>query len=451
MAETGRIGGSVGEGALRWGALGLALVALVVFFAAQPERPEASFDGGPAANLEGRAGELSDHSVPSVEDMTALVDEQPVVRLPGSIAVWDDEAVREAIGDAGYRILVAPPGLDEDERDRVADVENADITVLGTRVSGGAYQVVGDALADWRDQFAVGDITDELVFLIRALRDLPEQQGASPDFPWREPTAAELDAVVDDLRDTGLHIAAEATLTELPADAAASAFPDTDVLVVALPMQPLGEPVARYGPALTEVFPDTPIVVLYGSWIEYHGPHETEFAEVAATSFYAQFESRLSRYDYPQDNVLYAYLNRVGDLRFSGVFGRPTPQEPFDPMPAALLALPVVFVACVAVFVAVSLRPILGGPSRPRSSTARLAGLTALSIEVSGLSGRESDPALVRGIATLQAAREAVEEGLPDSHVRSLLNDAEREFAAVAAALGRDDYAPNVYLRSRIA
>ncbi|EHY88998.1 hypothetical protein ACWGPQ_17005 [Saccharomonospora azurea] len=49
MAETGRIGGSVGEVALRWGALGLALVALVVFFAAQPERPEASFDGGPAA------------------------------------------------------------------------------------------------------------------------------------------------------------------------------------------------------------------------------------------------------------------------------------------------------------------------------------------------------------------------------------------------------------------
>jgi hypothetical protein len=435
----------------RWGALVLAAVALVVFVEAQPDRPDASYANTSTTKLaEGSAGELSDHGVPSVEEMTALLDERPVVRLPGSIAVWDEDRVRDAIGDAGYRLLVVPPGLDEAERDRVNDVENADIVVQGTRVSGGGFEVVGDELSDWRDQFAIGDVTSELVTLVQALREVPREQVES-DFAWREPTESELATVVADLRDTGVHVAEGATLGEVPEDSARGAFPDQDLLVVALPQQPRGEPVARYGPALAEVFPDTPIVVVYGSWVEYDGPHRDEFAEVAATSFYAQFGSRLSRYDYPQDNILYAYLNRVGDLRFSGVFGRPTPPEPFDPMPTALLALPLVFLLCVAAFVTTSLRPVLGDATRPKSPSARLAGLTALSIEVSGLSGRDTDPALVRAIATLSSAREAEDSNLGESHVQSLLDDAERELASVADSLGRPDYAPDVYLRSRIA
>lgn len=436
----------------RWGVLVLAAVALVVFVGAQPGPPDASYARRSSTKpVEGSAGELSDYGVPSVDEMTALVDEQPVVRLPGSIAVWDEEKVRDAIGDAGYRILVVPPGLDAAERDRVHEVENADITVYGTQVIGEIYEVVGEGLETWRDQFARGDVTGLLTFLIRKQRGLPEETVDS-DFAWRDPTESELAEVVDDLRDTGVHVAEGATLSRVPEDAARDAFPDRDLLVVALPMQPRDEPLVQYGPALTEAFPDTPIVVMYGSWIEYYGPHRDEFAEVAATSFYAQFGQLLSRTDYPQDNVLNVYLNRVSDLRFSGVFGRPRPPEPFDPMPTALLALPLVFLLCVAAFVTMSLRPIFGGGVRPRSSSARLAGLTALSIEVSGLSGRDTDPALVRAITTLREVGKAAENTkLSDSYIQSLLDDVERDLASVAAALGRPDYAPDVYSRSRIA
>ncbi|WP_243640019.1 hypothetical protein [Micromonospora sp. MW-13] len=92
--------------------------------------------------------------------MTALVAADPVVRLPGSVARWNEQRVREAIGNQQVRILVAPPGLDKDVRDRVRDVKNATLRVIGTEVSGGLYQAVADDLPGWRAQFATGDVTD---------------------------------------------------------------------------------------------------------------------------------------------------------------------------------------------------------------------------------------------------------------------------------------------------
>ncbi|MCT2585703.1 hypothetical protein [Actinophytocola gossypii] len=435
---------------LRWLLLGVAVALLVVYLLAQRQSVDVSYGQSPAggnAVEEGSAGELSGADVPSVEAMEGMLRRDRVVRLPGSIAHWDPERVDAAAAGDDVRILVAPPGLAEDQRDRVNDVSNATAVVLGTEVTGGGYQVSGDDLPSWRAQFATADVTNQLVALLHALRDaeIPDDEDT---FSWRAPTSAELAAVAADLRASGLHVAEGATLDEVPdnADAAHDGADDAALFAV-FPRQPFGEPVPEYGPALAELFPDTGIYVMYGDWVEYHGPLAADFADVVGASFYGQFGDRLSRFAYPQGNVLRAYLDRVTDVRYAGLFDRPLPYQPFDPLRVTLPALPWLFAACVLGFLLLSARPVLGRARGPRRPPARIAALTTLAIELSALSHHA---ALVRAIGKLQAAREALADDLPDRQVRRLVDAAESELDTAATALGRADYRPRVYLAGGI-
>ncbi len=429
---------------LRWAFLGAAAVVLVVFLFAQRQSTDVSYGQSPSGKdtvTEGSAGELSGVTLPSAAELTRMVRAAPVVRLPGAIAHWDEQRVRTAIGDADLRILVAPPGLDEDQQDRVSDIDDADIRIVGTEVSGDIYQATSDDLPGWRGQFATGDVTSQVLALVAEMRDQPTPADVDL-FAWRAPTAAELAPVVADLRAGRPHLAGGATLESVP-KSAATAFPGGGPLVVALPQQPFGTPVPEYGPALAKLFPGKPIVVVYGYWIAYDGPHADEFADVAAASFYGRFGDRISTYAYPQGNVLNAYLNTVTDVRYAGLFDRPLPYQPFDPLRVALPVLPWLFAACVLVFVGLSARSLLGPTPPPRQPPARLAGLTTLAIEMSALS---HDAALTRGIANLQAARAALDDDLPDRHVHRLLGEAAKELDAAARALGRAEYRPDAYL-----
>ena len=155
-------------------------VVLVVFLVAQRQSIDVSYGRSPASSsgVDTAPPALRPATVPSVTEMTALVAADPVVRLPGAVASWNEQRVRAVAGDT--RILVAPPGLDSDERARVRDVENATIRVIGTEVSGGLYQASADTLPGWRAQFATGDVTDLLLTLITALRkDPPGRTGTS--------------------------------------------------------------------------------------------------------------------------------------------------------------------------------------------------------------------------------------------------------------------------------
>lgn len=441
-------------GLLRWVLLGSAVVVLLVFLHAQQQHgADVSYGRSPVDSTtveKGPAQRVGDTSVPSVDEMTALVAASPVVRLPGSIARWNEQRVREAAGDHPVRILVAPPWLDEDEQRRVREVQNATIMVIGTDVVGEAYRAVPDDLPGWRAQFATADVTGPLVTLIAALRDVPAPADHE-ELRWREPSDRELAVVAADLRTKGLHAAAGTTLTVVPDKAAKTAFPD-GARYVALPAQPFGEPLPRYGPALTQLFPGTPIIVMYGLWIEYHGP-AADFAEVAGASFYGHFADRVSEYDYSQDKVLTAYLNRVTDIRYAGLFDRPLPYRPIDPLRVALPALPWLFAGCVATFLALSVRSLRrpdGVGIRWGGAPARLAGLTALAVEMSLLTDARSNPALTRGIVKLQAARAALDEDLPDRHVRSLLNEAADELDDGARTVGLVSYRPEFYLQGRL-
>ncbi|MFC4852136.1 hypothetical protein [Actinophytocola glycyrrhizae] len=435
---------------LRWAFLAAAVVMIVVFLVAQRQTVDVSYaqsPSGKATVAEGSAGELTETDLPSVDELTAMLEKDRVVRLPGSIADWDEKLVSDAIGDADIRILVTPPGLTEAQQDRLGEVDNATIQVVGTEVTGTVYGVSADDNAGWRAQFATGDVTSLLLTIIASEKD--EESPADVDlFRWRAPTAAELAPVVADLRADRLHVADGATLKAVP-DSAGTAFPDEEPLFAAFPQQRYGQPVPEYGTALAEEFPDTPIVVMYGNWAEYHGPYAGEFSDLVAAGVYSRFGSRLAAYAYPQGNVLGVYLNKVTDVRYAGLFDRPLPYQPFDPLRVALPVLPWLFVLCVLVFLGLSVRSVLGpGGGPPRGGPARLAGLTTLAIEMSALS---RDPALVRALSKLEAARRAVAENLPGRHVRRLLDGAESELDTAARALGRADYRPANYLAGGIA
>jgi hypothetical protein len=432
----------------RWAFLVAAVVLGVVFLISQTQGDvDVSYAQSPAGKdtvTEGDAGELSGATLPSVGEMTAMVEQNPVVRLPGAVAVWDEPRVTKAIGDADIRILVAPPGLSDAQQKQVGGIENVKITIMGTEVVGTAYQVVPDDLASWRTMYVTGDVTGLLLTLIASEKHEPDP----PDvdlFSWRAPTAAELDPVAADLRAHGLHTAAGATLERLPASAN-TAFGGQKPLVAAFPIQPYGQPVPQYGPALAMLFPDKPVIVMYGNWVGYYGPHAGEFADVAGAGFYGRFGERLSTYAYPQANVLGTYLNTVTDVRYAGIFDRPLPYQPLDPLRVALPALPWLFAACVLVFLALSVRSVLGPKRRPpRKPPGRLAGLTTLAVELSALSHAH---ALTRALARLDAARSALAEKLPDRHVATLLNQAQRELDTVARTLHRAEYRPANYLAS---
>ncbi|WP_328455715.1 hypothetical protein [Amycolatopsis sp. NBC_00438] len=437
---------------IRWILLAVAGAVLVTFLLVQQQSTDVSYGQAPAASdpiPEGSAGELSGATVPSAEQLRAMVKDSPVVRLPGAIATWDDQAVKAAAGSAGVRVVVAPPGLPKDARARVKDVEDATVQVIGTEVTGGALQASPDRASEWIHQFATGDVTESLTTLAAHLNHQPD----APDQPAlarRDPNAGELADVTAQLRGTGRFIAPGATLKDPPATTAA--FPGAQPLYVALPQQPAGQPLVRFGPALAKEFPGRPIVVMYGQWVEYDGPSAAAFADVATASFYGQFADRLSTYAYPQRNVLGAWLNRVTAIRYAGLFDRPLPYTPFDPLRVALPALPWLFAACAVGFLALSARRMTR-PGRPAGTRvpARLTGLTALAVEISGLTGGASATSLTRGITQLTAAREAFDKKLPDRHVHGLLDAAESDLDTTAGLLDRPEYRPAEFLRGRLA
>jgi len=447
---------------LRWLVLAAAVVMLVVFLVAQGQRADVRYGQSPATGTiaEGSAGELTGETLPSVQQLTAMLAANRVVRLPGSVAQWDTDQVARAIGGADVRILVTPPGLSEQQREEVDSVDNATVRVIGTEVSGDIYQVAPGNLADWRDTLGRADVTSALVLLINKVAhgSTVTHAGSGTGGGWRDPTAAELTTVAADLRSTGIHASNGATLSAAPTKATTQAFGAGGALYVALPTAPLDAPAPDYGPALGRLFPDTPIVVMYGDWIEYQGPHAADFAELAAASFYARFGDRLSAYAYSQDQVLGAYLTTVSGIRYAGLFDRPLPYRPADPLRIALPALPWLFAACVLAFLALSVRSLRRPAAASRSLSrrgggddARLAGLTALAVEVSGLTGAHTDPALARAIIQLRAAREALDEGLPRRRVRDLLDGADRELDVVGRRIEFRGYRPAEYLRGRLA
>jgi hypothetical protein len=455
---TGRLLGVL----LRWVLLLAAVAIVIVFLVAQGQSVSTTYGRSPDTGTV--PAEPATVAVPSVARLKAMVAADRVVRLPGSVAQWDPAAVATAIGGANVRILVLPPGLTDDQRLTLFDVDNATILVFGTFVEERVgLAAVPDDLPGWQDQLGRDDVTDLLVLAIKDVRSSGAHVTSSPDGPhpaWRDPTATELSTVATALRARGEYAAPGATLTTVAANDTTQAFGTGRALYVAFPAPPRATPAPAYAPALARLFPGVPIVVLYGDWITYAGPHAADFADLASDTFYGWYGNLLSRGVFRQDGVLHAYLRWVAGVRDGGLFDRPLPYRPYDPLRVALPVLPWLFAACVAGFLALSLRSALRpalahshriAALRRSSAPARLAGLTALAVEVSGLTDAHSDPALARAIIKLAAARDSVHKGLSNRVATELLDEAQAELDAVGRAVGVAGYRPEQYLRGRLA
>lgn len=388
---------------IQWGSLALALVVLVIFLLAQQRIAAEQYgtDRLDSAPIDATPSLAPTGTLPTDAQLQQAMAASTIVRLPGAVATLDEAAVTARIKQAdavlaakdepAIKVVLAPPGLSDADVRRIYHLEGSNVTVIGLAVSFEAYSVLPSITADWQSVFGTGDVTQLILAGIAA----GLEQAAPPDEPsslqWRDPTADELSAMTAGLRDDRLYVGTGADLSGIP-KLAATAFPGTEAMVVALPQQQRGQSVPDYAPALAREFPNTPIVVMYGYWISYAGPHADAYADLAAATFYGSTREVISEKHFPQFNLLSVYLQRWAALRFSGMFDRQLPYSPPGPIGIALPALPWIFLGCVLIFVAVSVHSVhrrRPGPQLPAHSAhgqwARLTGLSSLAIEVSPL------------------------------------------------------------------
>lgn len=449
---------------IRWSALAIAAVVAVLFLIAQRQTVQVKY-GQSTSTAAADTPDPGVEGFPSDDALAAMVAENKVVRLPGAVAVWDEDLVRRSIGDFDVRIIVAPPGLSKEQSRALSRIplpndeystDRAErpklIRIVGTQVSMRPFEAVPNKAIGWRNTLMLGDVTHSMTDLLGNARDEPTTD-STDRVQWREPTPAEIEAVAADLQTPGIHFGADVTPFDRPPANLETAFPDQPARVAVFPRQPLGTPVPNYGAALAKRFPGAPIVVMYGDWVEYHGPESASFTDVAEASFYGTYGQLIAKNSFPTRNVLGVYLGGVTDIRFAGLFDRPLPYTPTDPLRITLPALPWVFGACVLVFLGVSVNSLRRRDNGQAGEgvAARLAGLTSLAVELSGLArSGDAATALTRGIAGLQAAGSAVREELPTGQVRRLMSTAEQDLDEAARSTGRADYRPVRFLRGRL-
>lgn len=455
---------------LQLGTLLLAGAALAVFLLSQRVSSTTTYGGGPSRPLV--PPEPPAVTLPTADQLVAALDARPVVRLPGATARWDTAAVERAIGDADIRILVTPGGLTKEQQRTLVTLDEAwadrttasptrsttgtpttgsderpareFIVVQGTRVSGDPGVALADDLPTWRDEFAAQDVTTQILTLVDAIRDAPQQPDRAR-IALRTPTSAELAPVLAAVRADRRSVAAGAELDGLP-DALDAAFPGGRAVIAVFPAVTTGDSRPDWGAALSEALPDTPVVTVVGRWVDYHGPDAASFADITGASFYGQYREILGRDAVSTDGLVNAWLGRVVELRYSGIFGRPLPYQPVDPLAVTLPALPVVFVLCGAAFVFVTLRRLRRPRTDLRSDRARLAGLSGLLVEVSGLVGRDGAASLARASAALAAAQQALDDPDTAGRASARLDEAQRELDATARRLRRPEYRPTSFL-----
>ncbi|MGI8417894.1 MAG: hypothetical protein ACR2P2_17160 [Nakamurella sp.] len=452
---------------IQWGSLALALVVLVIFLLSQQQSASEQYgtDKLDSTAVDAEPSQATTGTLPTDAELKKAIAASTIVRLPGAVATLNEAVVTARIkqadvtlaakGEPAIKVLLAPPGLSDADSRRLEHLPGSNVTVVGLAVSFDIYSVLPSTANEWQSVFGTGDVTQLILAGIAGGLDQPAPPEVPSSLRWRDPTAGELSTVVAGLRDDRHYVDPGADLSGIP-KLAATAFPGTPPMVVALPQQPPGQGVPDYAPALAREFPNTPIVVMYGYWISYAGPHADGYADLAAATFYGSIRAVISDTHFPQFNLLSVYLQQWAALRFSGMFDRPLPYSPPDPIGIALPALPWIFLGCVLIFVAVSVHSVhsrrpgqqLSAPST-RGQWVRLTALSSLAIEVSPLVDGAARAPLTRGIKRLSAAKQALDTHLPAALIDSQLDAGTREFARVATAIHRQDYLPETYLAGR--
>ena len=427
--------------------LALAVLLAVLFFAAQRERSDVTFGGGPVGTVPVES--TSGASIPSQSQIHALLAADRVVRIDGAVAVYDEAAVLPLLAEYDLRLLLLPPGLSSDQ---VADLD-LPIDVVSVRGLETALSPFVSAPSDENElinAYAGRDVTDSIVSLIAAVKEGPELDPVDR-VGWRDPTPDELAAVLEQVgSDGGIAFTDPAARFDLP-PAAADAFPHTAPVVVVTPYAEPGVPAVDFRAALEDALPDRPIIQLTGQWLSFAGAATS--AEAVTASFYGEYGSRLARADHSQQVVLGAMLDRIAEFRHSGVFDRPAPQPAPDPVRLSLPWLPWVFAAVALAYVGLLIRdrlrpPAPTGTRDTADEAAALAGLSELVVELSRLAIARGSPHLDRAGTLLGVAGDALDV---DDHQRvgQHLDEARTELDRLTADLGLDHLRPDAFLAGR--
>lgn len=354
---------------------------------------------GAAAGDSGSATTAPATKIPSDVELKRELAASTIVRLPGAVAGFDEATVLAAIrhadavhgkrGEPKTHLVVAPPDISQADTQRIYALPGSNVKVIGLTVGYQGESATPSDLGDWQSLFSDGDVTSLILSLMASDLGEPDPSDTSSSVHWRNPSAAELNTVRAGLAADRLYTAPGATLDAIP-KSASDVFPNTAPMVVAFPQQARGAAIPNYAPALATQFPNTPIIVMYGYSVSYAGPFGKDTADVATGGFYGQYGSKIADQAYPQWNILNVYLQQWAKVRYAGLFDRPLPYTPPDPVGITFPALPWVFLGCVLIFVAVSVHSVHSHrhrrlPSASPTDWHRLAGLSALAVEVSPL------------------------------------------------------------------
>lgn len=363
------------------------------------------------------------------------LDREQVVRLPGSVAQFDEARVLPELPRSG-RIVVVPPfeGTEGEHYDAVygplADAllerrfggegEDYDLVL----VTGSLVQVFGEGtfqagLSEAQRSLAHRDVTEGLRFAARRLAAREPNDDSEPDLAEVPPDPALVEQVVAGLRASRVWTApgvrdrrtTDAELRELS--------PDVPVRVAQLPVLDRTEPYPDLLPALAAAFPGELVVLQRGSWLEASAdvPEAQREVDSARNYVLGAFGSFLERGDQPPRAVLRLFLERFQEVRYGQAFRRP----PVEPVPGSELLrrwAPRVAWATVAVLALLGLRTVRRSrrEHRQQQDRARSALTVGLVARLARLSERvaadDLPPAVAADVAERTAtARELFEQG----------------------------------------
>lgn len=444
---------------IQWTAAVLALLVAAVFLSVQVQQPSGTFGKDP--HQPAPIVELySVTSVPAADELNDLLEANRIVRADGAAARIDDAKVLPLLEQYDVRLLVLPYGVSAKRTTAIIEAldtpDHPTVVVQGLEGHFGGYAATPGDWVELENTLLAGEATGAVIDLIKHVNgDRQSAERAIPQVTWREPTDAELDSVAADLADDSMAVIDGATAFPMPATVE-EAFADGAVPLVVVSTTP-GDPsaVPRYADALAERFPDRVIVTVTGRLVDIAGAGTEGFRTALNASFYGTFVDDLMAGEMAQGVLLAHYLRRTAEFRLSGIFDRPMPYVPTDPLDLTLPALPWVSLGLAGVFTAMSIRRVRdaasASPADPPTAEqlSELAGLSALSIEVSGLVDTAQRRRFARAASRLTAARDAIEDGLPSSDVQSDLDAARELFTAVADDMDRPDLRPEAYVDGR--
>ncbi|MFV0533898.1 MAG: DUF6403 family protein [Cumulibacter sp.] len=427
----------------------------IVFIGIQTQQSDTQYKPRESAQAEDGSDDPAPAPQPSYNDIVAEYGDDPIITVDGSQASVQEDVVLQWMEQADVTQVVLAPPLDPSaELDASIDVPDDVLLVTGLQPSLSPYASQPSTPQGMARVYGTGDVTEGVTHLL-ALRAEAGDDEEELGVETREPTAEELAPVLSGLAADDIAFTAEAPTFEYPS-VATEAYPEGDrPLIVVSPQEPAGGPIIDYASAVAEAFPDRSVVAMTGTWVDYAGTYADEFERPLTASLYGRFGERIGNFNYSQEAVLRLALNEVASYRHSGIFGKPLPYEPVDPVDVAMPFLPWLIAGLGVVGIAAAIVQVRR--SKPKDvehvtdhELSRLAGLSELAVEVSALTNGRSAAALVRATRALSEAKDVCDGEEDDlGLVTELLDRAERELSSVADLLDRADYQPRNFLQGR--